>query len=78
MNGKPIPDDLTKLAMSNDYHELARSTARPTDIPVRKPSRKQYFRVHPDPEWRGAFAIYVDDRPFCGYRCADIDEEDNR
>ena len=60
-NERETADSLLALALPQDFTELARTTTRPTDIPVRKPSKKQFFRVHPDTAWSGKFALFKDE-----------------
>jgi hypothetical protein len=56
-----VPDDLTLLSLPQDFTELARTTTKPTDMPVRKPGKKQWFRVYPEPGWSGKFALFEDE-----------------
>jgi hypothetical protein len=58
------PFDPTLLRLDQSYLEGGASKKLLTNIPVRKPSDQDYFRVHPDPEFRMTAALIVlkDDR----------------
>jgi hypothetical protein len=55
------PMDLTRLGLPQDFTELAKTTTRPTDTAVRKPSKKQFFRTHPGPAWSMKCALFEDE-----------------
>lgn len=48
-----------KLTLSQDFLELCKTKTRPTHISVEKPSKKQFFRVHP--KWRMVCAVFEDE-----------------
>lgn len=45
------PFDPASLALGNDY-TAASATRELTQVPVRRPNRDQFFRVHPDPAYK--------------------------
>jgi hypothetical protein len=49
--------DLSKLRLDQSFVELAGAKKLLTTVPVRKPHKQDFIRVHPDPEFRGAFAV---------------------
>jgi hypothetical protein len=52
---EPFPD-LTKLRLSQDFLDMAGAKKVLTTVPVRKPKRQDFIRVHPDPAFREPFA----------------------
>ena len=42
------PTDFSQFALSQNFGVQANVIKRPTTVPVRKPGRTQWFRVHPD------------------------------
>src|SRR5262245_20607691 len=52
-----IFDDLDKLRLSQDFQKTAGVKKLLTTIPVRKPNPQTFVRVHPDKEYRDAFAV---------------------
>jgi hypothetical protein len=44
--------DLDALRLSQDFSEMAGVKKLLTTVPVRKPHRQEFVRVHPDPSWR--------------------------
>lgn len=53
----PDPFDLSKLVINQNYLETASSTKLLTTVRVGKPNKQEWFRIHPDPEFRNNFAI---------------------
>jgi hypothetical protein len=58
----PIPEaadpfDLTKLRLDQSFVESAGVKKLLTTIPVRKPNKQEYVRVHPKSEYRAALAV---------------------
>jgi hypothetical protein len=51
------PFDLDALRLSQDFVEEAGVKRLITEIPVRKPSRHDFFRVHPDPAYQANFLM---------------------
>ena len=49
--------DLSKLRLSQEFLETAGAKKILTTVPVRKPNKQDFVRVHPDPAFREAFAI---------------------
>ena len=49
--------DLDALRLSQDFPQLAGVKKLLTTVPVRKPHRQEFVRVHPDPSWRLETAI---------------------
>jgi hypothetical protein len=49
--------DLSKLRLSQEFLETAGAKKILTTVPVRKPNKQEFVRVHPDPAFRAAFAI---------------------
>lgn len=47
----PEPLDLSKLRLSQNFAETAGVKKVITNIPVRKPHRQEFVRVHPDPDY---------------------------
>jgi len=56
--------DLNKLRLSQEFLETAGAKKLLTTVPVRKPRKQDFIRVHAEAGFRGAFAIIelVDDR----------------
>jgi hypothetical protein len=44
--------DLDSLRLSQNFPEMAGVKKLLTTVPVRKPHRQEFVRVHPDPSWR--------------------------
>ena len=61
----PVPDtndsfpDLSKLRLSQEFLETAGAKKILTTVPVRKPRAQDFVRVHPDVEFREAFAVIL-------------------
>ena len=53
----PDPFDPTNLRLSQSFVETAGVKKLLTTIPVRRPSRQEFVRVHPSPEYRENFPI---------------------
>jgi hypothetical protein len=49
--------DLSKLRLDQSFVELAGAKKLLTTVPVRRPHKQDFIRVHPGPEFRGAFAV---------------------
>jgi hypothetical protein len=49
--------DLSKLRLSQEFLETAGAKKILTTVPVRKPRAQDFVRVHPDAEFREAFAV---------------------
>jgi hypothetical protein len=47
-----VPFDLASLRLSQNFAETAGVKKLITTVPVRKPHRQEFIRVHPDPTWR--------------------------
>jgi hypothetical protein len=60
------PFDLAKLRLDQSFTETASAKKLLTTVPVRKPNKQDFNRVHPDPEYRAALALIElkDDREF--------------
>jgi hypothetical protein len=55
---KPADDfDLTKLRLNQSFAETVGVKKLLRTIPVKKPNSQDFIRVHPDPDYRGNFAI---------------------
>jgi hypothetical protein len=60
---KPQPEsidpfaDLSKLRLSQAFTESVGTKKLLTTVPVRKPGKQEFVRVHTESEYRGAFAI---------------------
>ena len=52
-----IFDDLDKLRLSQDFQKTAGVKKLLTTVPVRKPNPQSFVRVHPNKEYRDAFAV---------------------
>src|SRR6516162_5321905 len=58
----PDPFDLSSLRLSPSFLETAGVKKLITTVPVRKPSKQDFNRVRPEPEYRENFAmIYLND-----------------
>ena len=51
------PFDLANLRLSQSFTETAGVKKLTTTVPVRKPNKQDWVRVHPDPDMRGDFPI---------------------
>jgi hypothetical protein len=49
--------DLSKLRLSQEFLETAGAKKILTTVPVRKPNKQDFVRVHPAPEFREPFAV---------------------
>jgi hypothetical protein len=49
--------DISKLRLSQEFLETAGARKILTTVPVRKPNKQDFVRVHPDPTFREAFAV---------------------
>jgi hypothetical protein len=49
--------DLSKLRLSQNFAATIGVKKAITTVPVRKPDRQSFFRVHPDPDWRLETAV---------------------
>jgi hypothetical protein len=58
--------DLSKLRLSQDFVESAGVKKLLTTVPVRKPNRQEFIRIHPSPEYRAVLAMIElkEDREF--------------
>ena len=54
------PFDLSKLRLSQSFVELAGAKKLLTTVPVRKPLKQDFVRVHPDATFRDPFALKQD------------------
>ena len=54
---EPNPFDPSKLRLSQNFAESAGVKKLVTTIPVRKPSKQDFIRVHPDPAYRVETAV---------------------
>ncbi|MFY9769408.1 MAG: hypothetical protein WBG18_17440 [Xanthobacteraceae bacterium] len=65
---KAAPDqfDVAKLRLDQSFVESAGVKKLLTTVPVRKPHKQEWVRVHPDPAYRDAFAVieWKEDREF--------------
>ncbi len=52
LNGGSIFDDLDQLRERQDFDVLVGAQRQLTAVPVGKPGRQTWFRVHPDPDWQ--------------------------
>jgi hypothetical protein len=56
------PFNVAALRLPPSFEQEAGVRTQLTTLPVRKPKRQEWFRVHPDPEYRADFAfIKLDD-----------------
>jgi hypothetical protein len=53
----PDPFDPANLRLDQSFTETVAVKKLLTTIPVRRPSRQTFFRVHPDPQYRDQFPI---------------------
>jgi hypothetical protein len=53
----PDPFDPANLRLDQSFTETVAVKKLLTTIPVRRPGRQTFFRVHPDPEYRDTFPI---------------------
>jgi hypothetical protein len=53
----PDPFDLDTLRLRQDFSETAGVKKLLRTVPVRKPNRQDFVRVHPDESYRGNFAM---------------------
>ena len=62
---EPNPLDPAKFRLDQDYADLEVETVI-TSIPVRKPNRQEFVRVHPDPTFQASVALieFQEDREF--------------
>ena len=51
------PFDLTKLRLKQDFAETSGVNRLLKTVPIRKPGRQDWTRVHPAPEYRAALAL---------------------
>jgi hypothetical protein len=51
------PFDLANLRLAQNYNETAGVRKLLRTVPVRKPHKQEYIRVHPDPAFRDNFAM---------------------
>jgi len=59
---KPQPEaidafDLSKLRLSQEFLETAGAKKILTTVPVRRPNKQDFVRVHPDAKFRAPFAV---------------------
>src|SRR5258708_3289857 len=52
----PNPFDISTLRLGQNFLETAGVRKLLTTVPLRKPNRQTFIRVHPDPAYRGTFA----------------------
>jgi hypothetical protein len=57
----PDPFDVAALRLPPSYEQDAGLRTQLTTVPVRKPKRQEWFRVHPDKEYRADFALILVD-----------------
>jgi hypothetical protein len=62
----PDPFDVTNLRLDQSFVESAGVKKLLTTIPVRKPHKQEFIRVHSDPAYRDAFAVieWQEDKEF--------------
>jgi hypothetical protein len=53
----PDPFDLDKLRLDQSFVESAGVKKLLTTVPVRKPNKQEFIRVHPDPKYRSPLAV---------------------
>jgi hypothetical protein len=53
----PDPFDPANLRLDQSFTETVPVKKLLTTIPVRRPSKQSFFRVHPDPAYRGVFPV---------------------
>jgi hypothetical protein len=53
----PDPFDLANLRLAQNYNETAGVKKLLRTVPIRKPHRQEYIRVHPEPAFRENFAM---------------------
>jgi hypothetical protein len=53
----PNPFDLSKLVLTQSFAETVGAEEVISRIAIRKPNRQEWFRVHPDPEFRQNFGL---------------------
>jgi hypothetical protein len=53
----PDPFDLANLRLGQNYNETAGVKKMLNTVPVRKPHKQEFVRVHPDPTFRENFAM---------------------
>ena len=53
----PNPFDIAKLRLNPSFVETAGVKKRVTTVPVKKPSKQDFIRVRPEPEFRENFAM---------------------
>ena len=63
----PDPFDLSRLRLSQDFASKIGVKKALLTVPVRKPDRQWFVRVHPDPSWRLETAVLEirDERESC-------------
>src|SRR6516162_11936037 len=49
--------DLSKLRLSQEFLETAGAKKILTTVPVRRPNKQDFVRVHPDAKFRAPFAV---------------------
>lgn len=55
----PDPFNVAALRLPPSFNETAGVKKMLTTVPVRKPHRQEWIRVHPDPAYRGEFATIL-------------------
>jgi hypothetical protein len=59
-SGAPTPFNVAALRLPPSFEQTAGVKKMITTVPVRKPNRQEWIRVHPDADYRGDFAaIYL-------------------
>jgi hypothetical protein len=53
----PDPYDLNNLRLAQNFNETAGAKKLLRTVPVRKPNKQEFIRVHPDPAFRENFAM---------------------
>ena len=53
----PDPFDIPSLRLNPSFFETAGVKKLLTTVPVRKPGKQDFIRVHPEPEYRRDFAM---------------------
>jgi hypothetical protein len=53
----PDPFDVAALRLPPSYEQDAGLRTQLTTVPVRKPKKQEWFRIHPAPEYRADFAL---------------------
>ncbi len=58
-SGSPDPFDLSRLALPQNFGDMVGAKKLLTTVPVRKPHRQEFIRVHPGEDWRLQTGVLV-------------------